>query len=40
MELLPDKCECGCAQCDLGSHCGNAANGCLVYEPKGEDPPE
>ena len=25
-----ESCRCGCAQCEVGNHCRNTADGCLM----------
>lgn len=36
-EVGPGGCECTCAQCDIGSHCGNKDNGCRYFEEEEEE---
>jgi hypothetical protein len=31
-DVPPGGCDCDCAYCDQGSHCGEAENGCRFYE--------
>lgn len=33
-------CDCDCAQCDNGSHCGNAGNGCRFFEDEEDEEDE
>ncbi|MFH0912621.1 MAG: hypothetical protein V1807_03120 [Patescibacteria group bacterium] len=33
----PGSCECECARCDIGAHCGKKSNGCYFYAEDGND---